>query len=205
MLVGAEHLKVPLLGTAGFCLHGRWHPGAGPWHPGKGEDEEATPVTLLPVYSCSLELQLQKKKSKNPKDEVQTVPRTAKKPAPPWQKGGTGPQTASSSSSAPWGKWGGGLGEQGGMFWDNPSPSLCLWAVLGVHKELGKEQPEQSWQPCWSCCPRRGDEGGPQAKMVSSLRFLVRMVPGLCWASGWLASSGGHEDTGLSRMACLRS
>lgn len=44
-----------------------------------------------------------------------------------------------------------------------------------------------------------------QAKMVSSRRFLVRMVPGLCWASGWLASSGGQEDTGLSRMACFSS
>lgn len=46
---------------------------------------------------------------------------------------------------------------------------------------------------------------GDHAKMVSSRRFLVRMVPGLCWASGWLASSGGHCDTGLPSMACLRS
>lgn len=44
-----------------------------------------------------------------------------------------------------------------------------------------------------------------QAKMVSSRLFLVRMVPGLCWASGWLASSGGHVETGLSKMACFRS
>lgn len=44
-----------------------------------------------------------------------------------------------------------------------------------------------------------------QAKMVSSLRFLVRMVPGLCWASGWFASSGGQDDTGLSRIACFSS
>lgn len=61
VLGGAEHLKVLLLGTAGICLPGRWHPGAGQWHPGKGEDEEATLVTPLLVYSCSLELQLQKK------------------------------------------------------------------------------------------------------------------------------------------------
>lgn len=63
LLVGSEHLQVPLWGTAGFCPHGRWHPGARQWHPGKGEDEEVPLVTLLPVYSCSLELQLQK----NPK------------------------------------------------------------------------------------------------------------------------------------------
>lgn len=165
-----------------------------------------TLVTLLPVYSCSLELQLQKKPSKNPKEEVQTVPRRAQKTPPPWLQGRTGPQTASSSSSAPWGKWGGEPGEQGGDFGIIPDPvSLCMRAVLGLKKELEKEQPDQSWQLCWSCCPRRGDEEGPQAKMVSSRRFLVRMVPGLCWASGWLASSGGQEDTGLSRMACLRS
>ena len=58
--------------------------------------------------------------------------------------------------------------------------------------------------------PRRGvrkqsPTPGTHAKMVSSRRFLVRMVPGLCWASGWLANSGGQEETGLSRMACFRS
>lgn len=47
--------------------------------------------------------------------------------------------------------------------------------------------------------------GTVQAKMVSSRLFLVRMVPGLCWASGWLVSSGGQVETGLSRMACFRS
>lgn len=51
----------------------------------------------------------------------------------------------------------------------------------------------------------KSTQGLCQAKMVSSLRFLVRMVPGLCWASGWFASSGGQEDTGLSRMACFSS
>lgn len=47
--------------------------------------------------------------------------------------------------------------------------------------------------------------GVVQAKIVSSRLFLVKMVPGLCWASGWLVNSGGHVDTGLSRMACFKS
>lgn len=87
------------------------------------------------------------------------------------------------------------------MFWDNPSPNLCLWAVLGLHKDLGKGTARAVLAALLVLLAPEG----PQAKMVSSRRFLVRMVPGLCWASGWFASSGGHEDTGLSRMACLRS
>lgn len=112
MLVGAEHLKVLLLGTAGFCPHGRWQPGAGLWHPGKGEDEEVTP---LPVYSLQPGASATKKTPKTQRMRCRQFPEQPKKPAPPWQQGGTGPQTASRSSSAPWEKWGGGQENGGGI------------------------------------------------------------------------------------------
>ena len=42
-------------------------------------------------------------------------------------------------------------------------------------------------------------------KTFSSLRFFCGAAPGFCWASGWLASSGGQVDAGLPSISCLRS
>lgn len=86
------------------------------------------------------------------------------------------------------------------------SENCDLWshALLSVSYEESGEKKQHSHKMHkrkTTTCVR----GLAQAKMVSSLLFLVRMVPGLCWASGWLASSGGQVDTGLSKMACFRS
>lgn len=116
--------KCSFLGTAGICLHGRWHPGAGQGHPGKGEDEEATPVTPLPVLFLQPGTLATKKTPKNPKDEVQTVPRTAQKNTPALAAGQDRPPNSFQQLLCSVGKAGRETGRTGGIFWDNPSPSL---------------------------------------------------------------------------------
>ena len=128
----------------------------------------------------------------------QTAPGPQAEPSRAGQ-GGTRPQRASMS---PGGMRGGGLGARRDV-WGRPGPG-AMAAVLAAAQGGGRAAPGAP------AVRRRGvrkqsPTPGTHAKMVSSRRFLVRMVPGLCWASGWLANSGGQEETGLSRMACFRS
>lgn len=95
------------------------------------------------------------------------------------------------------------MGEQEGRFGTVPAP---VSAVRSSSCTRGWEKSGQQSPDNPKGVTEKGTRAvGAQAKMVSSRRFLVRMVPGLCCASGWLASSGGQEDTGLSRIACFRS